>query len=122
MSNIYLRPGEANPANIRLRDPTAADAGGTVNLTADGLTTGTPTLGSPALGQVHALSATGLATSPPTLGQPTLTVAGDEAPAAPRFQMDYGAYVRRRRELEQPQEQPEAENYDEEIAVLLLAA
>lgn len=91
-------------------------------LSAAGLSAEAPTLGAPDIGQVHALAAADLATSQPTLGTPTLAIAGGEVPAAPRFQMDYDAYVRRRREKDKPQEQPEAETYDEEIAVLLLAA
>lgn len=48
--------------------------GGTVHeLTASGITTGTPTLGSPTITQTHALTATGLATGTPTLGTPGLT-------------------------------------------------
>lgn len=72
MSNIYLRPGEANPANIRLRDPAAADSGGSVSLTANGLTTGAPTLGAPTLTQVHVLTAAALTTGTPVLATPAL--------------------------------------------------
>lgn len=45
---------------------------GTDNLTATDLVTGSPVLGTPALGQVHALTATGITTSAPALGTPAL--------------------------------------------------
>jgi hypothetical protein len=45
---------------------------GTDNLTAADLVTGSPLLGTPALGQVHALTATGITTSAPVIGTPAL--------------------------------------------------
>ena len=45
---------------------------GTDNLTASDLVTGSPVLGTPALGQAHALTATGITTSVPVLGTPAL--------------------------------------------------
>lgn len=50
------------------------DMGGSTEdaLTATDLVTGSPALGTPALGQVHALTATGIATSAPVLGAPAL--------------------------------------------------
>ena len=45
---------------------------GTDNLTASDLVTGSPVLGTPALGQAHALTATGITTSAPVLGSPAL--------------------------------------------------
>lgn len=44
----------------------------TYNLFADSLSTGAPTLGTPAIGQVHALSADGITTGAPILGTPVL--------------------------------------------------
>lgn len=46
-----------------------------------GLTMGAPTVGTPALGQVHVLAAMGIATGAPTVGAPVLEERGDlEAP------------------------------------------
>lgn len=50
----------------------SASGGGTVALTAVGLTTAAATLGAPALGQRHVLVAVGVQTSGPTLGGPIL--------------------------------------------------
>jgi len=44
----------------------------THDLSADPISTGAPTVGTPALGQTHALGATGLATGAPTAGSPAL--------------------------------------------------
>ena len=63
--------GTAGP--ILLADYFEAAASGTDNLTATGITTGSPTLSSPALTQLHALLAVGLSTGTPTLGSPALT-------------------------------------------------
>lgn len=49
-----------------------ASGGGSVALTATGIVTGAPTLGTPALRQRHVLVAVGVQTSAPTLGAPTL--------------------------------------------------
>lgn len=46
---------------------------GTDNLTASNLATAAPTLDTPALGQIHALTAATLTAGTPTLGTPTLT-------------------------------------------------
>jgi len=46
--------------------------GGTDALTANGITTGTPTLGSPTLGQVHALTGTAITATTPVLGHPVI--------------------------------------------------
>jgi hypothetical protein len=43
-----------------------------VDLTADSIATGAPTVGTPVLGQIHALGATGVATGAPTVGTPAL--------------------------------------------------
>jgi hypothetical protein len=48
-------------------------ASGTDSLTATGITTGQPTLGTPSLGQIHSFSATGITTGVPTLGTPYIT-------------------------------------------------
>jgi hypothetical protein len=45
---------------------------GTDNLTASDLVIGSPVIGTPALGQVHALTATGITTSAPVLAAPAL--------------------------------------------------
>lgn len=45
---------------------------GTDALTANGITTGTPTLGSPTLGQVHALTGTAITATTPVLGHPVI--------------------------------------------------
>jgi hypothetical protein len=50
----------------------AGGGGGTDNLTADGITTGAPTLGTPTLAQTQALTAATISTGAPTLGLPTL--------------------------------------------------
>lgn len=42
------------------------------NLTATGVDTGTPSVGSPTIGQVHVLTATGVATGTPSVGSPSL--------------------------------------------------
>jgi hypothetical protein len=47
-------------------------AGGVDNLTATGITTGAPSVGTPNIGQVHALSGTGITTGAPILGAPTI--------------------------------------------------
>lgn len=90
-------------------------------LLAGELNAGTPTIDAAEFAQAHVLSADDLATSRPVLGAPTLSDASAE-PAAPRFQMDYDAYIRRRKEKEQREDQQKPQTYDEEIAVLLLAA
>lgn len=43
-----------------------------VALTATGIATGAPTVGTPAIGQTHALTATGIATGAPTVGAPAI--------------------------------------------------
>lgn len=43
-----------------------------VSLTATGIATSAPTVGAPAIGQVHALTATGIATGAPTVGTPAI--------------------------------------------------
>jgi hypothetical protein len=43
-----------------------------IDLIAESVATGAPTVGTPALGQVHALAATGVATAAPTVGTPAL--------------------------------------------------
>lgn len=53
-------------------DTTIAGGGGTDALTATGISTGAPSVGSPAIGQIHALSATGIATGAPSVGSPSL--------------------------------------------------
>jgi hypothetical protein len=50
----------------------AASVSSTNDLTADDLTTGAPVLGTPALGQAHALTATGIVAGAPTLGTPAI--------------------------------------------------
>lgn len=47
-------------------------ATGTDSLTATGVATGAPSVGSPALGQIHALAATGVATAAPSVDSPAL--------------------------------------------------
>jgi hypothetical protein len=49
-------------------------------LTATGVSSGTPTVGTPALTQSHTLVATGVATDTPTVGSPELTSAPAETP------------------------------------------
>lgn len=48
MPDIFLRAGEANPSDVRLRDPTAADAGGAATITCVGIESaeafGTPSI------------------------------------------------------------------------------
>ena len=44
----------------------------TYNLLADSISTGSPTLGTPSIGQVHVLAASGITTGAPTLGTPAL--------------------------------------------------
>lgn len=46
-------------------------------LTGTGIAAGAPTLGAPALGQVHALAAAGIAAGAPVLGSPALSQAGE---------------------------------------------
>lgn len=60
------------PNDVRLRDPSAS-SGGTDALTANSVASGVPTVGSPALTQVHALTASAVASGVPTVGGPALT-------------------------------------------------
>lgn len=50
-----------------------ASVGGGHNLTANGISTGAPSLGTPALTQVHALTANGISAGTPSAGTPTIT-------------------------------------------------
>jgi hypothetical protein len=52
-----------------------AGGGGTDELTAGSLTAGAPVLGTPAIGQAHALAADGLVAGAPTLGEPLFVFA-----------------------------------------------
>ena len=56
----------------RIYGSSEGSGGGTDSLTATGITTGQPTLGSPAIGQRHALTASGVTTGQPTLGSPSI--------------------------------------------------
>jgi hypothetical protein len=56
--------------------------GGTDNLTATGITTGTPTLGAPSLAQIHALLALDLDGGTPVLDAPAL---GGDTPPPPEI-------------------------------------
>jgi hypothetical protein len=77
----WVRAGFA-PTNAALQDAghdgvtigamEYVSASATHDLTASDLVTGSPVLGTPALGQVHALTATGITTSAPILGTPAL--------------------------------------------------
>lgn len=52
---------------------TEVSSGTDYNLTAIGIATGAPVVGSPALNQVHALAAAGIATAAPTVGSPAVS-------------------------------------------------
>ena len=61
----------------------APQGSGSVDLTAVGITAGVPTLGTPALGQVHALVAVGITAGAPVLDAPQLNPpAQADVPAA----------------------------------------
>lgn len=73
---LYREPwaGTTSPAE-RLFFPVRAPAPTTIDLIAESIATGAPTVGAPALGQIHGLTATGIAIGAPTVGTPALTQA-----------------------------------------------
>jgi hypothetical protein len=65
--------GSSNDGYYELTSVTAASGGsGTDALTATGISTGAPSVGSPALGQIHALAATAVATGASSVGSPSV--------------------------------------------------
>jgi hypothetical protein len=73
MADVFLwQVTPDGPNDVRLRDPSAG-SGGTDALTANSVAAGVPSVGSPALTQVHALTANSVASGVPSVGAPTLT-------------------------------------------------
>lgn len=69
---IYLDTLEAFANDIKLKDPSAQPANNVNALSATGISSDNPTVGTPALGQTHALVATDIATTAPSVGAPAL--------------------------------------------------
>ncbi len=83
LGNVAWSSGAYNPAAFTGGSNNAANSWAAItmalrpaptgdNLAANGVSAGTPSVGSPALGQTHALSATGVACGMPTVGSPIL--------------------------------------------------
>lgn len=70
---INLRIYDGNSAINTYTDTPVITVSKPVDLTANGVDAGAPSLGAPAIGQIHALAASGIATGAPELGSPALT-------------------------------------------------
>lgn len=68
-SDVNLRVGNGSGTGSRV---VTSDFAQVHAFTATGVTTGAPSVGSPAISQTHALTATGVATGAPTVGSPAL--------------------------------------------------